>query len=55
MRAKFLGSTRLFDFRVTIRLRVALEEDLDILVDTVDGLLHLEGEDVAVDPKNDEE
>ena len=35
--------------------QLALEEDLDVLEDKVDGLLHLEGEGVAVDPKNDEE
>ena len=37
-----------------IRPRAALEEGTDDLEDTVDGLLHLEGEGVAVDPKNDE-
>ena len=35
--------------------QLALEEDLGVLEDEVDGLLHLEGEGVAVDPKNDEE
>ena len=38
-----------------IRPRAALEEGTNVLEDTVDGLLHLEGEGVAVDPKNDEE
>ena len=35
--------------------QLALEEDLGVLEDEVDGLLHPEGEGVAVDPKNDEE
>ena len=32
-----------------------MEEGTDVLEDITDGLLHLEGESVAVDPKNDEE
>ena len=32
-----------------------MEEGTDDLEDTIDGLLHLEGEGVAVDPKSDEE
>ena len=32
-----------------------MEEGTDDLEDTIDGLLHLEGEGVAVVPKNNEE
>ena len=32
-----------------------MEEGTDVLEGIFDGLLHLDGEGVAVDPKNDEE
>ena len=32
-----------------------MEEGTDVLENTIDGLLHLGGEGVAVNPKNDEE
>ena len=39
------------NFRAAIGPEAALEEDLDVLEDEVAGLLHLEGEGVAVEPR----
>ena len=42
-------------FRAALGPEAAPEEDLDVLENKVAGLLHLEGESVAVAPKNNEE
>ena len=42
-------------FRAALGPEAALEEDLDVLEDEVAGLLHLEGEGVAVKPDTDDE
>ena len=39
------------NFRAAIEPEAALEEDLDVLEDEVASLLHLEGEGVAVEPR----
>ena len=44
------GSYDLFNFRAAVRPEAALEEIPDELGDEVDGLLHLHGEGVAVEP-----
>ena len=43
------------NFRALISAEVALEEVPDALENIVAGLLHLEGEGVAVEPGNNEE
>ena len=43
------------NFRAALGPEAALEEDLDVLEDEVAGLLHLEGEGVAVKPDTDDE
>ena len=45
----------LYNFRAVDRPEAALEDGLDALEDKVAGLLHFEGEGVAIEPGNDEE
>ena len=48
------GSYEKPNFRAAIGPEAALEKDLDVLEDEVAGLLHLEGEGVAVKPDTDD-